>query len=125
MFDTVPCAASLRVPDTQEFGDWMNPRAIFEDRQNWETILGAIVFDTWVFNEDARQFLTRQTLTGQWDLLLFDNEGAFNRNDWRLHPQCRASTKSGDLNRRLEAMVRSGEIAPFQSHIRRLRNLWI
>jgi len=119
-FAQVQCVASLYEPDTREFGDWMDPRAQFEDRQNWETILGAVVFDTWVFNEDARQLLARQTPTGKWDLLLFDNEGAFNRNDWRLHPRCRASTKSGGLNRRLEEMVKERNLAPFESHIRRL-----
>lgn len=117
VFGTIPCAASVYESGTQEFTGGMEPPATLENVQNPETVLGAVVFDTWVFNEDARQYLARLTPNGRWDLLLFDNEGAFNRNDWRLHQRCRASTKSDALNTQLEALVKRNGVTSFEDHV--------
>jgi hypothetical protein len=60
--------------------------------ENLEAVYGAVVFDTWVFNQDARHFLARKGKNEQWDLMLFDNDGAFNRHDWILHNRVRTDT---------------------------------
>jgi hypothetical protein len=82
---------------------------------NPDTAYGAVVFDTWVFNEDARQFLGREN-DGNWNLTLFDNDGAFNRSDWSIGNKnaVRADTKCKLLSDQLKSLVKRGRLDAFE-----------
>ena len=92
--------------------------------KNREVVLGAIVFDTWVYNYDARQFLGRQAGDGRWELMLFDNDGAFGR-DWIFLDQtvCRCDTKCGELNEQLRQLVKAKGAGPFEAHLKTLEEV--
>jgi hypothetical protein len=83
---------------------------------NLEHVAGAVAFDTWVFNQDARHFLGRQ-IEGKWHLLLFDNDGAFNRHDWCLQDPPRTDMNCTPLAEYIRAVLRSHDLAIFERYL--------
>jgi hypothetical protein len=98
--------------DYSEIGSGVAADAI----RNLEHIAGAVVFDTWVFNQDARHFLGRQ-IGAKWHLLLFDNDGAFNRHDWCLHDRARTDMNCTPLADSIHAVLRSRDLAIFERYL--------
>jgi hypothetical protein len=88
---------------------------------NKDDVCGAVVFDTWIFNQDARHFLGFEK-TGGWDLLLFDNDGAFNRDDWLLGDCVRTHMNCTVLADWIRKMILNGNLALFERWFQRLED---
>jgi hypothetical protein len=84
---------------------------------------GAVVFDTGIFNEDARQFLGRE-IDGNNDLLLFDHDGAFNRKDWILDNKrdVRKDMHWTKLQNAIGDVIREGDLVEFEPWLRALED---
>ena len=90
---------------------------------NLDNVAGAVVFDTWVYNQDARHFLGRES-EGKWHMLLFDNDGAFNRHDWCISDKdnARADMNCGALRDWVRSMLANGNLCTFERYLDVLEN---
>lgn len=106
------------LPDKEAEGA-PSPRTV----RNLSAVAGAVVFDTWVFNQDMRQFLARYSDAG-WDVLLFDHDGAFNRQDWIICTKegVRADLCSGSLQKWIRGLLKSGDLELFEPALRLLED---
>jgi len=119
--------------DVIAFGSrfWENSEAHTPDPNNAKyfdesvksLVAGSIVFDTWVWNEDARQFLGLQ-VDSRMSLKLFDNDGAFNRNDWLIEkPTSKVSFQKRELIEWSETQLYNKNETLFNDWLVRLENI--
>jgi hypothetical protein len=100
---------------------------------NIEDVIGALVFDTWAFNEDASHILGCFN-AGKWRVEPFDNDGAFNRNNWslpirpRLDMNCTTLRNwvRGEVNKYTADSLRtwSPKLDSFSPAVGESRNCW-
>jgi hypothetical protein len=122
MCDPLMCFGSQYMEGYREVLDGSPGSPINEDTvTNLEAVAGAVVFDSWVFNQDARHFLGRLE-SGRWHLLLFDNDGAFNRDDWKLGNNACDNMNCTHLAKWAKSKPRAGDISVFENHLKVLED---
>jgi hypothetical protein len=88
---------------------------------NLNDVAGSVVFDTWIYNQDARHFLG-QIEDRRWRLFLFDNDGAFNRRDWILHNNVREDLNCTALQNWVRGQRNGRRFRIFESYLQTLED---